>query len=216
MKRLILLLLFIGFHSITFSQENRIVFLPNRDEADLGVFMNMLGFNYHKFVLQSYQSPYVNVYIDEYLNDKLIEHFDHISANKDTAPKEYFNLIFTRLDTSEFVLKIYSLSKSDSIEEIQFRIGELGLYKKLHVNRKDFAYSWKLSEFNNNVGPIIEIGKKIPLMYYTTAVTEVVNGQTISAFCDVPNILANKDIIENQGKIKHYFEIGVELVDKIE
>jgi hypothetical protein len=159
---------------------------------------------------------YINVYIDEYLNDELITQYDHISANKDEAPKAYFDLIFTKLDSNQFTLKFYTLSKSDSIEQLQFRIGELGLFRKLKVNKEEFDYSWKLTDFPENIGPMVELAKKIPLIYYATAVEENIDGNTVNAFCRVPNILNNRHLIENQGVIKHYFEIGLELVEKIE
>jgi hypothetical protein len=198
------------------SQENRIEYNPEIDEIDNAVFMNMMGFDYHKFVMKSEKNAYVNVYIDEYLNDKLINTFDHISSNKEKTPKAYFDLVFTKLDSTNFTLKIYTLTKNDSIERVQFRIGELGLFKNLQVNKTEFSYSWKLTEFNDNIGPIIELEKKIPLLYYATAVEENVSEKTVKAFCKVPNILNNRNLIENQGKIKHFFEIGIELVEKIE
>jgi hypothetical protein len=176
----------------------------------------MMGFDYHKFELKSSKPAYINVYINEYLNDTLINQFDHISANKKDTPKAYFDLVFTKLDSTKFTLKIYTLSKNDSIERIQFRIGELGLFKNLEVNKKEFSYSWKLTEFNDNIGPVLEVGKKMALLYYATSVEEIIDGKTVDAFCNVPNILNNKSLIENKGKIKHYFEIGLELVEKIE
>lgn len=217
MKKLyLLIIILISFQINTYSQENRIEYIPEKDGADIAAFMNMMGFGYNKFEMKSEIPAYINVYVDEYLNDHLINKYDHISANKEEAPKAYFDLIFTKLDSTKFTLKIYTLSKNDSIEQIQFRIGELGLYKNLKVNKKDFSYSWKLTEFIDNIGPITEIGKKIPLLFYSTSVEENIDGQSVNAFCNVPNILINKNLIENKGKIKHYFEIGIELVEKIE
>lgn len=216
MKRQILLSIFIIISFISFSQESRIEYNGEKDDVDMAVFMGMVGFDYHKFEIKSEKPAYINVYVDEYLNDKLINHFEHISANKDEAPKAYFDLIFTKLDSIKFTMKIYTLSKNDSIEKVQFRIGELGLFKDLQANKSKFDYSWKLSDFNDNIGPQIEIGKKIPLLFYATAVNENIDGQTVNAFCSVPNILLNRDEIENKGKIEHFFEIGLELVEKIE
>jgi len=216
MKKTLLITLFICLCFNLYSQENRIEYNPEKDEIDIGVFMNMMGFDYHKFEMKSKKTAYINVYVDEYLNDKLINTFDHISSNKDKTPKAYFDLVFTKLDSTSFTLKIYTLTKNDSIESVQFRIGELGLFKNLQVNKKEFSYSWKLTEFNDNIGSIIELNKKISLLYYTTAVEENVSEKTVSAFCNVPNILNNRHLIENQGKIKHFFEIGIELVEKIE
>ena len=215
-KLLLLIALSISFHTNSYSQENRIEYNPEKDDTDIGAFMNMIGFDYHKFEMKSEKPAYINVYVDEYLNDNLINKYDHISANKEETPKAYFDLIFTKLDSIKFTLKIYTLSKNDSIEQVQFRIGELGLYRKLKVNKKEFKYSWKLTEFRDNIGPLIEIGRKIPLLFYATSIEENIDGQTVEAFCNVPNILINKNLIENKGKIKHYFEIGIELVDKIE
>ncbi len=216
MKKTILLTLLLNLFFYSYSQENRIEYNPEKDETDVGVFMNMMGFDYHKFEMKSNQPAYINVYIDEYLNDKLINKFDHISSNKDNTPKAYFNLVFTKLDSIKFTLKIYTLSKNDSIEQIQFRIGELGLFKKLKVNKKEFDYSWKLTEFTNNIGPKIKLNEKIPILYYATSVEQNIDNKTINAFCSVPNILNNRNLIENKGKIKHFFEIGIELVEKIE
>ncbi|WP_137091746.1 hypothetical protein [Mangrovivirga cuniculi] len=216
MKRQTLLLICLMISFISFSQENRIEYNGEKDDTDIGVFMAMVGFDYHKFEMKSEKPAYINVYVDEYLNDKLIKHFDHISANKDETPKAYFDLVFTKLGSAKFTMKIYTLSKNDSIEKIQFRIGELGLFKNLQVNKSKFDYSWKRGDFNGNIGPKIEIGKKIPLLFYATAVSENVDGQTVNAFCNVPNILLNRDEIENQGKIEHFFEIGIVLVEKIE
>ena len=198
------------------SQENRIEYNPEIDDVDNGVFMNMMGFDYHKFEMKSKKPAYVNVYVDEYLNDKLINTYDHISSNKKITPKAYFDLVFTKLDSTKFTLKIYTLTKNDSIEELQFRIGELGLFRNLKVNKKDFSYSWKLTKFKDNIGPEIELERKIPLLYYATSVEENVSEETVKAFCNIPNILNNRNLIENQGKIKHFFEIGVKLVEKIE
>ena len=204
------------FQMSSYSQENRFKYIPEKDDADIGTFMIMMGFDYHKFEMKSEQPAYINVYINEYLNDNLINQYDHISANKDETAEAYFDIVFPILNSTKFTLKIYSLSKNDSIERIQFRIGELGLYKNLKVNKKDFSYSWKLTNFTDNVGPNIEIGKRIPLLFYATSVQENIDGKTVDAFCNVPNILMNKNLIENKGKIKHFFEIGVELVEKIE
>ena len=210
----LLLLILVSF--LKLHAQDRIIYNPNKDDTDIAVFMNMMGFDYHKFELKSLKPAYINVYINEYLNDTLINQFDHISANKKDTPKAYFDLVFTKLDSTKFTLKIYTLSKNDSIERIQFRIGELGLFKNLEVNKKEFSYSWKLTEFNDNIGPVLEVGKKTALLYYATSVEEIIDGKTVDAFCNVPNILNNKSLIENKGKIKHYFEIGLELVEKIE
>jgi len=215
-KLFFLILLSICFQIDSYSQDYRIEYNPEKDEADIGAFMNMMGFDYHKFEMKSDIPAYINVYVDEYLNDNLINKYDHISANKEETPKAYFDLVFTKLDATKFTFKTYTLSKNDSIEQVQFRIGELGLYRKLKVNKKDFSYSWKLAEFNDNIGPMTEIGKKIPLLFYATSVEENIDGQTVNAFCNIPNILINKSLIENKGKIKHYFEIGIELIEKIE
>gem|GEM_PF-6956756 len=215
-KLFLLILLFTSFQINSYSQENRIKYNPEKDEVDIGAFMNMMGFDYHKFEMKSEKPAYINVYVDEYLNDNLINKYDHISANKEETPKAYFDLVFTKLDSTKFTLKIYTLSKNDSIEQIQFRIGELGLFKKLSVNKKEFHYSWKLTDFSNNVGPQIELNKKIPLLYYATSIEQNVDKKTVNAFCSVPNILNNRNLIENKGKIKHFFEIGIELVEKIE
>jgi hypothetical protein len=216
MKKVLLIFLLILTFFIGHSQENRIKYNGEKDDIDMSVFMTMVGFDYHKFEMKSEKKAYINVYIDEYLNDKLIHKFDHVSENKDAMPKAYFDLVFTKLDSAKFILKIYTLSKNDSIEKIQFRIGELGLFKNLKVNKSKFDYSWKRSDFNGDIGPKIEIEKKIPLLFYATAVTENVDGKTVNAFCSVPNILLNRKEIENKGKIEHYFEIGIELVEKIE
>ena len=213
--KLLLSLLFLS-SIIVNSQENRIKYNGEKDDMDIGVFMAMVGFDYHKFEMKSNKPAYINVYVDEYLNDKLIKHFDHVSENKDETPKAFFDLVFTKLDSAKFTLKIYTLSKNDSIEKVQFRIGELGLFRNLQVNKSKFDYSWKRSDFNGDLGPKIEIEKKIPLLFYATAVTENIDGKTVNAFCSVPNILLNRDEIENKGKIEHYFEIGIELVEKIE
>ena len=216
MKAIYLLLLMLASFIKLYAQENRIKYNPEKDDTDIAVFMNMMGFDYHKFELKSSKPAYVNVYINEYLNDELIKEFDHISANKNDTPKAYFDLVFTKIDSSKFTLKLYTLSKNDNIERIQFRIGELGLFKNLEVNKADFSYSWKLTDFTDNVGPVLDIGSRIPLLFYATSVEEVIDGKTVDAFCNVPNILNNKSLIENKGKIKHYFEIGLELVEKIE
>jgi hypothetical protein len=197
------------------AQENMIKYNPEKDDTDIGVFMNMLGFDYHKFELKAPKPAYITVYIDEYLNDKLINQYDHISSNKESTPKAYFDLIFPKLDSTLFTLKIYTLTKSDSIETVQFRIGELGLFKNLKINKSASSYSWKLTDFQNNTGPVLEINKKIPLIYFATAVKEKIDDNTINAFCNVPNILNNRHLIENKGKIEHFFEIGIRLVEQI-
>jgi hypothetical protein len=217
MKKQFLIILFLLVAiQLSYSQENRIKFETKKDNIDMTTFMTMVGFDYNKFTFKTDKSAYVNVYIDEYLNDELVSEFDYISTINKSITKLPYNIYFTKLDTSEFTLRIYSYSKSDTIEEIQFRIGEVALCRDLHVNKKDFSYSWKLAGFNNNIGPKIKNGNKIPLLYYTTALQENVNGSSVEAFCTVPNILDNRDLIENKGKIKHYFIIGMELVEKIE
>ena len=217
MKRTKLTIVFIvTIMAISSAQENRITYNSERDDADIGAFMNMVGFDFHKFELKSPKPAYINVYIDEYLNDKLIHQYDHISANKESSPKAYFDLIFPKLDSSLFTLKIYTLTKSDSIETVQFRIGELGLFKNLKINKSVSSYSWKLTDFQNNTGPVLEISKKIPLIYFATAVKEKIDTNTVDAFCSVPNILNNRHLIENKGKIEHFFEIGIRLVERVE
>jgi hypothetical protein len=217
MKRIKLTIVFILTIIATINaQESRIKYNPEKDDTDIGVFMSMVGFDYHKFELKAPKPSYITVYIDEYLNDKLINQYDHISANKGNTPKAYFDLIFPKLDSTLFTLKIYTLTKSDSIETIQFRIGELGLFKNLIVNKSVSNYSWKLTEFQNNIGLLTAINQKIPLIYFATAVEENINENTVKAFCNVPNILNNRHLIENKGKIEHFFEIGIRLVEKIE
>lgn len=198
------------------AQESKIKYNPEKDDTDIGVFMSMVGFDYHKFELTSPKSAFINIYIDEYLNDELISQYDHISSNKENTPKAFFDLIFPKLDSTMFNLTIYTLSKGDSIETIQFRIGELGLFKDLSINKTASGYRWKLTEFQNNIGPGLKIDKKIPLLYFSTAVEEKVNESKVNAFCNVPNILNNRHLIENQGKIHHFFEIGIKLVEQIE
>lgn len=198
------------------AQENAIQKTLEYDDTDIYIFMSMMGFDYQKWTFSHDNSPYVNVYIDEYLNDELIEHYDHFEANSESTPAAYFDMIFTKLDTSEFTLKMYTHSVNDSIEQLRFRIGELGLYRKLKVNKKDFDYSWKnaLQDYSSSEYPPME--EKIPLMYYSTAVNEEVeSGNEVNAFCEVPNILKNRHLIENKGKIEHYFEIGLVLAKKV-
>ena len=101
-KNTILLILFLNLFFNSYSQENRIKYNPEKDETDIGTFMNMMGFDYHKFEMKSSKPAYINVYIDEYLNDKLINKFDHITSNEDSIPKAYFNLVFTKLDSVKF------------------------------------------------------------------------------------------------------------------
>ncbi len=198
------------------AQENKIKYNPQKDDSDIAAFMNMIGFDYHKFEINTPKPAFISVYIDEYLNDKLINQFDHINENKKSTPKEYFDLIFPKLDSSLFVLKIYTLTKSDSVETIQFRIGELGLFKKLTINKSISEYSWKLSKFQDNIGPVLEINAKLPLIYFATAVKQKIDENVINAFCNVPNILNNRHLIDNKGKIEHFFEIGIRLVEKLE
>jgi hypothetical protein len=216
MKKTYLIILLVFTSLSASSQDNRIRHDMEQDDMDVYAFMSMVGFDYHKFEMKSETPAYINVYIDEYLNDKQINHFDHISENKKEVDEAFFNIVFKKLDSTNFTLKLYSLSKNDSIEEIQFRIGDLALFRNLRVNKSEFEYSWKRGNFNLDVGPKIELDKKIPLLFYSTAVTENIDGKTVNAFCDVPNILLNRDEIENKGKIEHYFEIGIELVEQIE
>ena len=215
-KTAVLSFLFILIANTKATAQGKVIYNPERDENDIAVFMNMIGFDYHKFQFISPKPVYINVYIDEYLNDQLINSFDHVSANRKTSPEAYFNLIFPKIDSTLFTLKIYTLSKSDSIETIQFRIGELGLFRNLNVNRSASGYSWKLANFQDDAGPKIEVNKKIALMYYTTGVKEKVNNGVVNAFCNVPNILDNRHLIENKGKIEHYFEVGMKPVEKLE
>ena len=204
-KVLLVIILAVGVMNVLNSQENRIKYNGQKDEIDNAVFMNMMGFDYHKFEMKSDKPAYINVYINEYLNDKLIEEFDHITENRNEIPKELFDIAFTKLNSDIFTLKLYTLSKSDAIEQIQFRIGELALFRELKVNKDKFSYSWKRAEFNGEIGPEVEIGKQIPLLYFATAITENIDGRTVEAFCSIPNVLSNKDQIENRKKIEHYF-----------
>ena len=210
--------LFSQFLSTTVQSQivnDTIRYIPDNDELDLLVFMNMMGFAYHKFQLNSNTPGYLNIYIEEYLNDTLIDTYQHIESNKDEVAKAYFSIVFPQIDTSTKLLRIYTLDKNDSLEIVRFRIGDFALVKKLNVNKRDFDYSFKLTNFNNNLGPKCEVGKKIPLMYYATAIDKDVDGTTVTAFCDIPNILNNRHLIENQNQIKHYFIIGIELVNEI-
>jgi hypothetical protein len=195
--------------------DDTIRYIPDNDELDMLVFMNMMGFGYHKFQLNSNTSGYLDIYIEEYLNDSLIDSYNHIESNRDEIAKIYYPIVFPKIDTSTKLLRVYTLSNNDSLEVVRFRIGEFALVKKLKVNKTDFDYSFKLTNFNNNIGPKCEMGSKIPLMYYATAVDKNIDGSTISAFCDIPNILNNRHLIENQSQIKHYFIIGIELVNEI-
>lgn len=190
-------------------------YLSENDELDLLVFMNMVGFEYHKFELRTNTPGYLNLFIDEYLNDSLISTYNHIESNRDEVSEAYYPIVFPKIDTSIKLLRIYSLGDSDSLEVVRFRIGEFALVKKLNVNKEVFDYSFKLTDFKDNVGPECKAGKKIPLLYYATSVDKKVDGKTVNAFCDIPNILNHRHLIENQNQIKHYFIIGIELADEI-
>jgi hypothetical protein len=190
-------------------------FLPDNDELDLLEFMNMLGFEYHKFELRTNTPGYLNLFIDEYLNDSLISTYNHIESNRNEISKAYYPIVFPKIDTSTKQLRIYSLGKGDSLEVVRFRIGEFALVKKLKINKRDFDYSFKLTEFQDNVGPECKAGQKIPILYYATSVDKEVDGSTVNAFCAIPNILNNRHLIENQNQIKHYFIIGIELANEI-
>jgi len=216
MRKIKLTMVFILTIIASINAQEKIKYNPEKDDNDIGVFMNMVGFDYHKFELKTPKPAFITVYIDEYLNDTIINQYDHINANRASTPKAYFDLIFPRIDSTLFTLKIYTFKKSDSIETIQFRIGELGLFKNLIVNKSVSKYSWKLTDFQNNIGPVLEINKKIPLIYFATAVQQRMDEQTIDAFCNVPNILNNRHLIENKGIIEHFFEIGIRLVEQIE
>ena len=198
------------------AQESKIKYNPEKDEKDIAVFMNMLGFDYHKFEFIAPKPSFVNVYIDEYLNDSLINQYDHISEVKKITPEAYFKMVFPKLDSTLFTLKIYTLTKSDSIETIQFRIGELGLFKDLLINKSVSSYSWKLAKFQDNIGPELDINLKTPIIYFASAVEEKLDENKVNAFCNIPNILNNRHLIENKGKIQHFFEIGIRLVEQIE
>ena len=208
--------IFFSFSQLSAQSVNdSIRYLTEKDEQDIMTFMLMMGFDYHKFELRSNTTGYLNIYVDEYLNDELIDTYDHIEKNKNEVAEFYYPIVFPKIDTSINLLRIYTLSKSDSLELVRFRIGEFALVKKLKVNKKDFNYSFKLTSFQNNVGPQCKPGQKIPLMYFATSVDQVVDGKTVNAFCDIPNILNHRHLIENQNQIKHYFIIGIELVDEI-
>jgi hypothetical protein len=216
MRNIKLTIVFILTIIASINAQEKIKYNPEKDDSDIGVFMNMVGFDYHKFELKTPKPAFITVYIYEYLNDTIINQYDHTNANRASTPKAYFDLIFPRLDSTLFTLKIYTFKKSDSIETIQFRIGELGLFKNLIVNKSVSKYSWKLTDFQNNIGPVLEINKKIPLIYFATAVQQRMDEQTIDAFCNVPNILNNRHLIENKGIIEHFFEIGIRLVEQME
>jgi len=198
------------------AQESKIKYNPEKDEKDIAVFMNMLGFDYHKFEFIAPKPSFINVYIDEYLNDSLINQYNHIYEIKKITPQSYFKMVFPKLDSTLFTLKMYTLTKSDSIETIQFRIGELGLFKDLVINKSVSSYSWKLADFQDNIGPGLEINKKTPFIYFASAVEEKIDEYKVNAFCSIPNILNNRHLIENKGKIDHFFEIGIRLVEQIE
>lgn len=219
MKTKTTMLLLAIFMACTFvnAQNDPLIYDTEWDDIDQASFRSMMGFDYHKFRFKAEGSPFVNVYIDEYLNDSLIQSYDHISANLADAPVAYRQMIFHQLDTSEFTLRIYAHSQSDTLERVQFRIGELGLYRRLQVNQQASSYSWKPA-YHTADGEVRRpvINEKIPLLYYTTAEQQNVNGETISAFCLVPNILNKRHLVENRGRIRHFFEIGLLLVDKLE
>ncbi|PBQ30752.1 hypothetical protein CNR22_02835 [Sphingobacteriaceae bacterium] len=47
--------------------------------------------------------------------------------------------------TGIFTIKIYTLVKSDTVEDLRFRIGGIELNKGLRINRKELAYEWKIA-----------------------------------------------------------------------
>ncbi len=49
MKKYYLGLVFLVLCLKGFSQGNKIVFIPEKDDVDIYTFMDMMGFNYHKF-----------------------------------------------------------------------------------------------------------------------------------------------------------------------
>jgi hypothetical protein len=51
---------------------------------------------------------------------------------------------------------------------------------------------------------------------YKNGFAEKLDENKVNAFCNIPNILNNRHLIENKGKIQHFFEIGIRLVEQIE
>lgn len=209
-----LLTLIQGFYGQNYS----VKFLPPNDSEVMSEFMNMTGFEHFEFSLTSTNSKFINVFVDEYLNDSLIKSYDHVTESKrENLPKSMYGLLFPKSKSGTLKLKFYALAKGDTLEQFKFRIGGLEINKKSRINRNDFVYELKLpNELENESGARVELGKKIPLLYYATSVEENVDGTIINRFCNVPNIIEHKDLMKVGAVVKHYFIIGFQLLDNIE
>lgn len=217
MKKVIFILSLLTEISGFYGQNYSVKYLLPNDSEVMTEFMSMTGFEHFEFNLISTNAKYINVFVDEYLNDTLIKSYDHVSETKNGISKELFAMVFRKSNPGAFKIKLYALAKGDTLEQFKFRIGGLEINKKLRVNKKDFEYEWKMPEaIENRNGCKVVVGKKTPLLYYSTSVEENVDGTMINRFCNVPNVIEHKDLMKPGAVIKHYFSIGIQLLDEIE
>lgn len=201
-----------------FCQINEIESKPTEKESDLNVVFEMIDFHSYNYLLKSEKPAYLNVYINEFVNDSLVNSFDYLST-KDKFPEELYSIVFPRIEGEPMKFTIHALAKTDSILTIRLRMGKMALVKKLKIDKVKNSYSWKSAALRDKTNFKFELNQKIDLLYYASAVEENISGVNVNKSCNIPVILNNKDAsknsVESRKTIKHYFCLGIELVEKI-
>ncbi len=213
MKRTLALLVLLNFFSISHyhGQDQYISYNPVTDNDDTEILKQMLGFDGFKFQIKTSQPLHLNVLIEEYLNDSVISRFNHF-ATADTYPAELHPIVFPAFAKGTIDFRIYSLRKNDTTQQVYISSKKVALDKKLRIDAGTFNYEWKLA--NENLTDTLKLNEKTDLLYFSSAETDIQNGMSLQRFCNVPNIIKQKNSTTG-GRIQHYFVLSIVLSDKV-
>ncbi|PBQ30753.1 hypothetical protein CNR22_02840 [Sphingobacteriaceae bacterium] len=82
MKNKLILIGILFLMKLSYGQNYSIKIATVKDSEVLSESMNMAGVNYFMFDLPSPESKYINIYVDECLNDSMIKKYDFVSSQK--------------------------------------------------------------------------------------------------------------------------------------
>lgn len=197
-------------HSQTVSLKNTKV----NEKEELSELKALLGFNSFAFCISPKRFCYVNFYVEEFLNDSLISKHD-LYSTKGSYSADLLDMIFPKSSRKNTLIRFYTYSRSDTVEQVVFRFGGMEMIQSLRVNKKELNYDWScaLEGLNQQKAKIAE---KMALLYYSTGVLdESPNGEVVSRFCSIPNIINHKSIAKGPTKLRHYFVVGVQFLEKL-
>ncbi len=204
-KLLICFLLYI--HSLN-GQTSISLKLNRASKIDVQTFMDMSGFNYANFSIKSKAKLFLEIQIEEYKHDTLINQIVIPKIEKE-LDSSFLTYITPKIKRGKNSFKLYSLLKNDTSVKLYFLINKIGYYKTISLNHNFVDYSWKEANLKS-----IYLTQTLftPIFYFSTGEELIQEREGVKRFCAISEIMKIK---KEREKIAHFFVISMKTRDKL-